>query len=495
MTVSGQHYHFIGICGTAMGAVAAAMKDRGFVITGSDAGVYEPMASFLRGKGIEIIEGFRAENIPAGADVIVIGNAISRGNPECEEVLNRRLLYTSLPELLKHQFLRGKRNYVVTGTHGKTTTTSLLTWLLESAGRDPSFMIGGVTRNFGQGGRFTDSEFTVLEGDEYDTAFFDKRSKFVHYLPECVIVNNLEYDHADIFPDLQSIQLSFNRMLRLVPGNGLVLVNGDDTNALAATRENRAAMMTACPAPLRTVGTGAHCDHRIADIAFAATGMTFTLDGVPFAVPMDGEINVRNAAMAVAAARFAGLRDEEIREGLAGFLGVARRQTVRGVTAGGVTVIDDFGHHPTAIRETAEALRRRHVPAGARLWALFEPRSNTTKRNVFQRELARALATADGVILSEVFEPHKVPEGDRLDVAALVAEVRGAHDRPCFVEPDANAIVVRLAPLVRRGDVVVVFSNGGFGGIHEKLLRLEAPENREHASANSRERAAAVAGS
>lgn len=455
-----------------MGAVAAAMQDRGFTITGSDAGVYEPMASFLRGKGIQILEGFRAANIPAEADVIVIGNAISRGNAECEEVLNRRLLYTSLPELLKHQFLRGKRNYVVTGTHGKTTTTSLLTWVMESAGLNPSFMIGGVTRNFGQGGRFTSSDFTVLEGDEYDTAFFDKRSKFVHYLPECVIVNNLEYDHADIFPDLESIQLSFNRMLRLVPQNGLVLVNGDDANAVAATRENRAAMMTACPAPLRTVGLGESNDHRIAGVTFADAGMVFTLDGVPFAVPMDGEINVRNAAMAICAARFAGLGDEAIRRGLESFLGVARRQTVRGVTAGGITIIDDFGHHPTAIRETAEALRRRHVKPGARLWALFEPRSNTTKRKVFQHELAEALAVADGVILSEVFEPHKVPEGDRLDVARLVADVRDHHGRPCFVEPSADAIVARLRPLVRPDDVVVVFSNGGFGGIHEKLLAL-----------------------
>jgi len=472
MSASGQHYHFIGICGTAMGAVAAAMKDRGFSITGSDAGVYEPMASFLRGKGIQIIEGFRAENIPAAAGVIVIGNAISRGNPECEEVLNRRLLYTSLPELLKHQFLHGRRNYVVTGTHGKTTTTSLLAWLLESAGRNPSFMIGGLTRNFGQGGRFTPGEFTVLEGDEYDTAFFDKRSKFVHYLPEVVIVNNLEYDHADIFPDLQSIQLSFNRMLRLVPQNGLVLVNGDDGQALAATRENRAAMMTACPAPLQTVGLGEGCDHRLTDLALDGVGMRFRLNGAPFAVPMDGEINVRNAAMAVCAARFAGLVDDEIRTGLASFLGVARRQTVRGTTAGGVTVIDDFGHHPTAIRETTEALRHRHVKPGARLWALFEPRSNTTKRRVFQHELAVALATADGVFLAEIFEPHKVPEGDRLDVAELVEEVRTTHGRICFVEPDAQAIVARLAPLVRRDDVVVVFSNGGFGGIHEKLLAM-----------------------
>ncbi len=455
-----------------MGAVAAAMRDRGYTVTGSDDGVYEPMASFLRERGIGIMEGYRPENIPDSAELIVIGNAISRGNPECEAVLNKRLLYTSLPELLKHCFLRGRRNYVVTGTHGKTTTASLLAWLMESAGRDPSFMIGGLTRNFGQGGRFTESEFTVLEGDEYDTAFFDKRSKFVHYLPECVIINNLEYDHADIFPDLESIQLSFNRMLRLVPRNGLVLVNGDDAQALAATRENRQALMAACPAPLRTVGFGGSCDHRIDDIAFANTGMTFTVDRESFAVPMDGEINVRNAAMAICAARFAGLNDSEIRRGLESFLGVTRRQTVRGTTATGVTIIDDFGHHPTAIRETAEALRHRYVQPGGRLWALFEPRSNTTKRRVFQRELAAALGSADGVILAEVFEPHKVPEGDRLDMPRLVEEIRSQYHRPCFVEPTADAIVSRLASQIQQNDVVVVFSNGGFGGIHEKLLAL-----------------------
>lgn len=455
-----------------MGAVAAAMKDRGYVITGSDAAVYEPMASFLRNKGIEIMEGYRAENIPDTADVIVIGNAISRGNPECEAVLNRRLLYTSLPELLKHQFLRGRRNFVVTGTHGKTTTTSLLAWLLESAGRSPSFMIGGLTRNFGQGGRFTDSEFVVLEGDEYDTAFFDKRSKFVHYLPEVVIVNNLEFDHADIYKDLASIQLSFNRLFRLVPSNGLVLVNGDDERALAATRENKEEMWTACPAPLQTVGLGEGNDWRISGIELQGEGTAFRLNSEPFYVPLDGEFNVRNAAMAICAARFAGLTDGEIRAGLQGFLGVARRQHVRGRTKGGVTIIDDFGHHPTAIRHTVEALRHRHVPPGARLWALFEPRSNTTRRKVFQRELADALATADGVFIAEIPDIEKVPEHDRLNVQALTQDIANRLDGRCYLEPNADAIVTRLAPLVKANDVVVVFSNGGFGGIHEKLLAM-----------------------
>ncbi len=464
MSASGKHFHFIGICGTAMGAVAAAMKDRGYTVTGSDAKVYPPMSTFLEEKGIRLIEGYRAENIPAEADVIVIGNAISRGNPECEEVLNRRLLYTSLPELLKHHFLRGKRNLVVTGTHGKTTTTSMLTCLLESAGKNPSFMIGGITRNFGQGGRFTESEFTVLEGDEYDTAFFDKRSKFVHYLPDCVIVNNLEFDHADIYKNLDEIKLAFSRLLRIVPQNGLVLLNGDDANALDAARE--------CPAPKKTVGLGGTCDVRIADLATEGSGTSFTLNGVRFFVPMDGEFNVRNAAMAISAARFAGLADAEIQTGLNAFLGVARRQEVRGVTAGGVKIVDDFGHHPTAIRETAEALRHRHLANGGRLWAVFEPRSNTTRRKVFQHDLVEALSVADGACIAHIPDIEKIPLEDRLDVHQLLSDLRARKGDVVFLDPDADSIVARLKPLVKSGDVIAVFSNGGFGGIHAKLLAM-----------------------
>jgi UDP-N-acetylmuramate: L-alanyl-gamma-D-glutamyl-meso-diaminopimelate ligase len=464
MSASGKHFYFIGICGTAMGAVAAAMKERGFAVSGSDSKMYEPMASFLKLHGINAIDGYRASNIPADADTIVIGNAISRGNEECEAVLERRLLYTSLPELLKHHFLRGRRNLVVTGTHGKTTTASLLAWMLESAGRRPSFMIGGITRNFGQGARFTDSEFFVLEGDEYDTAFFDKRSKFVHYLPELVVVNNLEFDHADIFKNLEEIKRSFSHLLRLVPRNGLVVVNGDDANAMEAARD--------CPAPIRTVGVEDGRDFRITDIESDPEGTTFRINGAEFFIPMDGEFNVRNAAVAVVAARFGGLDDDEIRDGLRSFEGVARRQEVRGLTAGGVKIIDDFGHHPTAILQTAEALRRRHLRDRARLWAVFEPRSNTTRRNIFQNELAVALSAADGAVVAAIPDPQKVPGAERLDVDRLVSDIHSRNGGPCFVEPNADAIVARLKPLVKSGDVIVVFSNGGFGGIHEKLLAM-----------------------
>jgi UDP-N-acetylmuramate: L-alanyl-gamma-D-glutamyl-meso-diaminopimelate ligase len=463
MSAPSQHYHFIGICGTAMGAVAAAMKDRGFTISGSDAKVYPPMSTFLESKGIRLMEGYRAENIPAEADVIVVGNAISRGNAECEEVLNRRLLYTSLPELLKHRFLHGKRNYVVTGTHGKTTTSSLLAWLFESAGQEPSYMIGGIARNFGQGGHFTSGPFTILEGDEYDTAFFDKRSKFVHYLPECVIVNNVEFDHADIYNSLDEIQLSFSRLFRIVPQNGMVLLNGDCANSLHAARE--------CPAPMKTIGLGEANEIRISGIAVEGTGTRFDLNGVPFWLPMDGEFNVRNAAMTIVAARFAGLGDEAIRLGLKTFLGIARRQDVRG-EVNGVKVIDDFGHHPTAIRETAAALRLRHLPEGStgRLWSIFEPRSNTTRRKIFQNDLVTAFATSDGAFIAEIPDIQKIPEADRLDPQKLVSDVRAQFGIPCHLAPDADGIVAQVIPLVRPGDVIAVFSNGGFGGIHGKLL-------------------------
>jgi len=455
---SPKHFHFIGICGTAMGSVAAAMRERGYEVSGSDENVYPPMSTFLEQAGVAISAGYRAENIPATTDVVVIGNAVSRGNEEVEAVLDRKLLYTSLPELLKTEFLRGRRNFVVTGTHGKTTTASMLAHLLKFNGRDPSHMIGGIPRDLGQGGRFTNSEFFVIEGDEYDTAFFDKRSKFVHYLPEVVIVNNLEFDHADIFDDIDAIKLSFRRMLNIVPRGGRVFINGDDAHALDAA--------DSCPAPLVTVGFGERCDMRITAVVYSPNKSVFTLDGAIYELPMDGEFNVRNAAMAVAAAAFAGLTEEEIRGALAAFSGVARRQELRGEAAG-IKVIDDFGHHPTAIRGTLSAVRQRH-PEG-RIWALFEPRSNTSRRNLMQGELVTALAAADGVLICSVTDAGKVPDGQLLDVDAVVAAVV-ASGKQAYHEADASAIVARLVPLAVAGDVVVVLSNGGFGGIHDKLL-------------------------
>ncbi|MDA7538647.1 UDP-N-acetylmuramate:L-alanyl-gamma-D-glutamyl-meso-diaminopimelate ligase, partial [Akkermansiaceae bacterium] len=404
-----EQFHFIGVCGTAMGSVAAGMAEQGYKVTGSDQAAYPPMSDFLAEKGITICEGYRAENIPDEATTVVIGNAISRGNDEAEAVLDRRLRYQSLPEVLKEHFLRGHRNLVISGTHGKTTTSSMLAWILESAGKNPSFMIGGIPRNFGQGARFTDSEFVVMEGDEYDTAFFDKRSKFLHYLPEVVVINNIEFDHADIFDSLDQIKLSFERQLRVVPRNGLALVNGDDQNCLDVSKDAHC--------PVKTVGFGENCELRITNVSYLGKTTRFDLGGDTYEIPMVGEFNVRNAAMALCSAKFAEISVSEIQKGLASFSGIARRQEERGEVRG-VTVVDDFAHHPTAIAQAIKGLRQRYD--GRRLWVLFEPRSNTTRRNIFQQDLAEALSEADLVVLPSIPDPEKVAEEDRLDPEKLV---------------------------------------------------------------------------
>jgi UDP-N-acetylmuramate: L-alanyl-gamma-D-glutamyl-meso-diaminopimelate ligase len=460
-------FHFIGICGTAMGSVAVALQQAGHRVTGSDENVYPPMSTYLAENGVQVSEGFAAENIPRDAEVVVIGNAMSRGNAEVESVLNRRLYYLSLPEVLKGWFLRGKRNLVVCGTHGKTTTTSMLSWLLEHAGGRPNFMIGGIPRNFRAGARLNnDSPYFVVEGDEYDTAFFDKRSKFVHYLPEVVIINNIEFDHADIFPDLEAIKLSFSRLVRIIPQNGALLINGDDPNCEDVLEEARC--------PILRVGFGENCNIRVTDFTETAEGARFRLNGEEMMLPQQGEFNARNAAMALTAARrvLESGPAGTLRRGLSLFEGVARRMEVR-LDVGGVLVIDDFGHHPTAIRATIRALRRRYE--NRRIWALFEPRSNTTRRAVFQQKLPEALGEADGVMVSKVARLEQIPEAQRLNPEAVVAAIR-ERGSEAFYQDGPEEIVRTLKPRLRDQDVVVVFSNGGFGGLHEMLR--EAIEER-----------------
>ena len=442
-----------------MGSAAAALRERGFAVTGSDENIYPPMSTFLEEKGIALYQDYRAENIPADADVVVVGNAMKRGNPEVEAVLNRKLFYLSLPEVLKNYFLRGRHNLVVSGTHGKTTTTALLAWMMETAGHKPGYLIGGIPKNFGQGARLNDSNFFVIEGDEYDTAFFDKRSKFIHYLPELLIVNNIEFDHADIFNNLDEIKLSFRRLLNIVPQNGMVLLNGDDPNCVEVAQDCRAQMVE--------VGFSENCAERIRDVAYSANGSRFTLGDDTFEVPLIGEFNVRNAAMAASAARFYRVPKAKIDQALASFSGIARRQEIRGEVRG-VIVIDDFGHHPTAIAQTLQALRHRYP--GHRLWAIFEPRSNTTRRAVFQQELPDALKFADGVFISQVAKLDQIPEGERLNPEAVIRAIAEAG-RPAFYEENADAIIDRIVPMLQPKDVVTVFSNGGFDGIHEKLLK------------------------
>jgi UDP-N-acetylmuramate: L-alanyl-gamma-D-glutamyl-meso-diaminopimelate ligase len=457
MQPSLRHLHFIGICGTAMGAVAAALRDQGFTVTGSDAGVYPPMSTFLEERGISIASPFRPENIPADADLIVVGNAISRGNPELEAVLNRRLRYISLPEALRQFFLSGRHNIVVSGTHGKTTTSSLLTWIMQSAGLAPAYLIGGIAHNLGQGCSLHPSTHVVLEGDEYDTAFFDKRSKFLHYLPEVVIINNVEFDHADIFRDLEDIQTSFRRLVQLVPENGSVLVNADDSSALQVTTTSRASVST--------VGFSESATHRILNPRYGK-GAQFHFMDCEFELQIPGEFNVRNAAMAIAAARFYGVAFADIQKALSSFEGVRRRQEVRG-TVRGITIIDDFGHHPTALQQTLRALR--HQYPGRRLWAVFEPRSNTTRRAVFQKALPEALAEADGVLLSQVARLEQLPEDNRLNPQQVVDDL-AALGKPAFYEAGVPEILARLGSLSREGDVIAIFSNGGFDNIHKRLM-------------------------
>ena len=451
--------HFIGIGGTAMASAAVAMHELGYQVTGSDQDViYPPMSTFLAERGIRVMAGYAEVNLAHRPDLVVVGNAISRGNPEAEAVLERKLRYCSLPELLKEFFIRGRRSLVVTGTHGKTTTASLLAWVLESAGLNPSFLIGGIPRNLGQGARFTDSEWFVIEGDEYDTAFFDKRSKFVHYLPEVAIVNNLEFDHADIFPTLADIQLSFRRFIHLIPRNGLLLANGDEANITP--------LLDVRHCPVKRFGLGAANELKASGLVLRDDSSEFELGGTRFRIPMVGELNVRNALAVTAAARHCGIRDSAIQTAFDSFLSVKRRMEVRG-EAGGVTVIDDFGHHPTAIRETVRALRVKFP--GRRIWAVFEPRSNTTRRNVFQQELVDALERADAVVVAEVARLEQLPMGERLNPEKLMQDLR-LTGKPAAYLPTVESIVDHVGSGARPGDVVCVFSNGGFGDIHNRLL-------------------------
>ena len=429
--------HFVGICGAAMANVAVMCRDLGLRVSGSDENPYPPMSTFLETHGIHVQASYRSGNLDHRPELVVVGNAMKRGNPEVERLLDERWNFCSLPELVREFFLRGKHSIVVAGTHGKTTTASLLAWVLDSAGLAPGFLIGGIPNNFGAGARVGTGPHFVVEGDEYDTAFFDKRSKFVHYLPDTVILNNIEFDHADIFPDLGAVKRAFRQLVAVVPRRGLIIANGEDGH-------------------VREVVAG--CQSRV---------RYFTHDdfaGYPIALA--GRHNEMNAAGVATCCAELGLSREQIQRGFDGFTGVKRRMEVRGEVAG-VTVLDDFAHHPTALAETIRAIRQKYP--GRRLWAVFEPRSNTTRRNVFQTELADALAGADGVFVSRVDRLNELPETERLDPNRLVAEL-GARGRPARYAAGADEIVAELTPCLRSGDVVAVFSNGGFGGIHDKLL-------------------------
>lgn len=460
-----KHLYFLGIGGSAMANVAVAMRDAGFTVSGSDAGLYPPMSTLLEEQGIAWFEGFSETHLQPAPDLVIVGNAMSRGNPELEYVLNHKLPYSSLAALVGEQFIAGSQSVVVSGTHGKTTTSSLIAWVLESAGKKPGFLIGGLPRNFDRGCRppSTNGIF-VSEGDEYDTAFFDKRSKFLHYRPDLLIVNNIEFDHADIFPDLDAILRSFSHCVAIVPGNGLVLVNGDDANALRVATQNHT--------PVWTFGLGANCDCRARNFTFDACGMTLSLEwkGEPsgrFTAPLAGEHNVRNVLATIAAGRRLGLSDKDIQEGLSSFTSVRRRLEIRADTNRAM-LIDDFAHHPTAIAATLSTLRT--AWPGRTITACFEPRSNTSTRRVFQREFVEALGLADRVVIGAVNRPGRYAPEEMLDVPGLIRDLT-ARDRPTHHFPNPLDIVAWLKAEPVPGEIIVLLSNGQFGGLADRLQR------------------------
>jgi UDP-N-acetylmuramate: L-alanyl-gamma-D-glutamyl-meso-diaminopimelate ligase len=457
-----KHIHLIGICGTAMASLAGMLQQRGFRVTGSDAAAYPPMSDFLSSLGIPVSQPFAEENLKPRPDLVVVGNAISRGNVELEHVLDQRIPFCSMPQILHDEFLRGKEVLVVAGTHGKTTTTSMLAWIFQSAGFKPSFLIGGIAENFGSSFQLGEGSHFILEGDEYDTAFFDKGPKFLHYFPDAVILTSVEFDHADIYKDLDAVETAFKRLVNLVPKRGRLIAF--DTGASV----ERCIARAFCP--VERYGSAGAGTWQVTNLHLEPTVTSWTVmrDGrlwADFRFNLAGEYNVWNATAAAAMAADYGISKDVIAAALKSFNSVKRRLEVR-AEVNGITIIEDFAHHPTAIAGTLKALRSRYP--GARLWAILEPRSNTLRRNILQNELARSLAMADEAVVAAVFRSEVIPEAERMDVSALVTQIQQAG-RKARVVADVDAIAQSVAPEMRSGDVVAILSNGGFGGIYEKL--------------------------
>jgi UDP-N-acetylmuramate: L-alanyl-gamma-D-glutamyl-meso-diaminopimelate ligase len=464
---SGKHIHLIGICGTAMASLAGLLQLKGHHITGSDQAAYPPMSDLLRSLNIAVSEPFAEKNLNRRPDLVIIGNAMSRGNVELEYVLDQKIPFTSLAQIIHEEFLPGRESLVVAGTHGKTTTTSMLAWIYEVASRtnpqlQPSFLIGGVAENFSTSFQLREGHPFIIEGDEYDTAFFDKGPKFMHYFPDALILTHVEFDHADIYHDLDAVKTAFKRLVNLVPGRGRIVAfdgapNVDECVSRAFCKVER---------------YGFHADShwRIEGLRHQASDTSWHVhrEGEPwaeFTLQMAGEHNALNATAAAALASGQGIPVEAITEALATFQSVKRRLEVRAVVDD-ITIIDDFAHHPTAIRETLKALRAAYPRA--RLWAVLEPRSNTLRRNIFERELVESLSLADRVVMAGVFKLESIPAPERLHPETIVSALR-AIGHPAVLLKDANEIVEAIAPELRPGDVVAILSNGGFDGIYEKL--------------------------
>jgi UDP-N-acetylmuramate: L-alanyl-gamma-D-glutamyl-meso-diaminopimelate ligase len=461
-----KHIHLIGICGTAMASLAGMLQERGFRVTGSDAAAYPPMSTFLESLGIPVAQPFAKANLNPRPDLVVVGNALSRGNVELERILDERIPFCSLPQILHDEFLIGKEVLVVAGTHGKTTTTSMLAWIFETAGLQPSFLIGGIAENFGRSFGLGEGRHFILEGDEYDTAFFDKGPKFLHYFPDSLILTSVEFDHADIYKDLDAVETAFKRLVNLIPRRGKIVAfdAGESRNQSI----DRCLIKAFCP--VERYGSSERAEWRIANLSLNEQQTTWSVlrrgkTWADFEFPLGGEYNVWNATAAAALAANHGISPDIVARALKTFRSVKRRLEVK-AEVNGITIIDDFAHHPTAIAQTIKALRARYPQS--RLWVVLEPRSNTMRRNVLQDALAQSLALADQVVIAAIFKSEAIPEAERLDLDRVLDVIK-QHGRQARILADADAIVTAIAPELRERDLVAILSNGGFGGIYEKL--------------------------
>ena len=462
-----KHIHMIGIGGSAMAPLAGMLRERGYKITGSDAGVYPPASTLLESLGIQYATAFDAKHLHPGPDLIVVGNAISRGNVEVEEMLDRKLSHRSLPQILEEEFLPGNHSIVVSGTHGKTTTTAMLAWIFHVAGKHPNFLVGGVAENFGKSYGLAGGQEFILEGDEYDSAYWDKAAKFLHYHPDDLIITSVEFDHADIYTDFDAYQLAFKRLVNLVPRRGRVIVWGD---AEAGDAPRKVTEKAFCP--VITYGFDPGNDWVASEVSSVDDKMRFRVHYKgelygEFLLAASGRHNVLNALAALIVAQGRGIRTEALQQALATFQSVKRRMDVKG-EIGNILVVDDFAHHPTAIRATIEAARLRWP--GRRLWAILEPRSNSMRRRIFQDALPQALALGDRVILGGVHRSAQLSEDQRLDPESVASAVRQLG-KDARVLPNADAIADFLAAEARPGDLLLVMSNGSFDGLCEKLFK------------------------
>lgn len=452
----------LGICGTGMGSLAGLLKAKGYTVTGSDQAIYPPMSTQLKQLGIEPCQGFDPKNLEPRPDLVIVGNVIRKENPEAMAVLEEQIPYLSMPQAISQLFLQDNDSIVVTGTHGKTTTANIVAWLLESLDQDPSFMIGGVGLNFGKSFRSADGKYFVIEGDEYDTAFFDKESKFLHYCPQYAIISSIEFDHADIFKNLSQIKKSFAKFIELIPADGICVINADDKEVADIAHHAHCR--------ITTYGFSDNADYRIKMGKIDRNGTHFTIsDGgkeADFIVPLAGRHNVLNATAAIVLLLKMGFDVKALGDGLKGFKGVRRRQEERGIVDS-VTVIDDFAHHPTAIRETVHAVKEKYAPS--RIWAIFEPRSNTTRRKIFEKDLSSSFTSADKVIIANIFHSENIPECERLDPEKVVSEINRDGGDSYYID-NTDGIVDFIIKNIQPNDVILVMSNGAFDNIHEKII-------------------------